>query len=127
MPAGSATSVVYVNESCMECERVRAACERLGAVAATPRPEALPPPLPPPAPPSYLVTNPFDGELFDAAHRAKYRSEVYIYLVPCFSLTRSSPSVFCFFPNRGTLVQVSLVPSDHPNYWIGETDHFWIS
>ncbi|KAL0850064.1 hypothetical protein ABMA28_011962 [Loxostege sticticalis] len=71
--AGSATSVVYLNESCMECERVRAACDRLGAVAAAPRPEALPPPLPPPAPPSYLVTNPFDGELFDAAHRAKYR------------------------------------------------------
>ncbi|XP_028175073.1 protein ECT2 isoform X4 [Ostrinia furnacalis] len=71
--AGSATPVVYMNESCMECERVRAACERLGAVAAAPRPEALPPPLPPPAPPSYLVTNPFDGELFDAAHRAKYR------------------------------------------------------
>lgn len=71
---GSPTPVVYVSESCLECERVRAACERLGAVAAAPTPEALPSPLPAPAPPSYIVTTPFDGELFDAAHKAKYRS-----------------------------------------------------
>ncbi|KAM3966479.1 LOW QUALITY PROTEIN: epithelial cell transforming 2 pebble [Aphomia sociella] len=67
------TPVVYLNGSCMECERVRAACERLGPVAAAPSPDALPPPQPPPSPPSYLITSPFDGELFDAAYRAKYR------------------------------------------------------
>ncbi|CAK1599944.1 unnamed protein product [Parnassius mnemosyne] len=70
---GSTTSLVYVNESCLECERVRAACERLGAVEAARAGDALPQPQPPPAPPSYLVTTPFEGELFDAAHRAKYR------------------------------------------------------
>ncbi|CAG4963119.1 unnamed protein product [Parnassius apollo] len=69
----STTPLVYVNESCLECERVRAACERLGAVEAARAGDALPQPQPPPAPPSYLVTTPFEGELFDAAHRAKYR------------------------------------------------------
>ncbi|KAJ0181265.1 hypothetical protein K1T71_003350 [Dendrolimus kikuchii] len=71
--AGSPNPIVYVNESCLECERVRAACERLGAVATAPSPEALPLPHQPPAPCSYLITTPFEGELFDAAHRAKYR------------------------------------------------------
>ncbi|CAH0406032.1 unnamed protein product [Chilo suppressalis] len=71
--AGSATAVVYVTDSCLEWERVRAACERLGAVAAAPGAELLPPPLPPPAPPAYLVTAHFSGDLFDAAHKAKYR------------------------------------------------------
>ncbi|XP_026323489.1 protein ECT2 isoform X6 [Hyposmocoma kahamanoa] len=70
---GSSTSVVYVSEPCWECERVRAACERLGTVAAAPAPDLLPPPPQPPASPSYLVTTPFEGELFDAAHKAKYR------------------------------------------------------
>ncbi|XP_072935883.1 protein ECT2 isoform X5 [Epargyreus clarus] len=70
---GSPSTVVYVNETCLECERVRAACERLGAVAAARAPDALPPPPQPPAPPSYLITTPFEGELFDAAHKAKYR------------------------------------------------------
>lgn len=70
---GTSTPVVYLNESCMEWERVRAASERLGPVAAAPSPDTLPPPQPPPAPPSYLITSVFDGELFDAAHRAKYR------------------------------------------------------
>ncbi|XP_049887535.1 protein ECT2 isoform X2 [Pectinophora gossypiella] len=70
---GSTTSVVYVSEPCWECERVRAACERLGAVAAAPAIDALQAPPPPPAPPSYLVTSPFEGDLFDAAHKAKYR------------------------------------------------------
>ncbi|XP_026323485.1 protein ECT2 isoform X3 [Hyposmocoma kahamanoa] len=69
----SSTSVVYVSEPCWECERVRAACERLGTVAAAPAPDLLPPPPQPPASPSYLVTTPFEGELFDAAHKAKYR------------------------------------------------------
>ncbi|KAJ2946321.1 hypothetical protein O0L34_g12358 [Tuta absoluta] len=70
---GSSPSVVYVSELCWECERVRLACERLGAVAAAPAHDALPPPPQPPAAPSYLVTAPFEGELFDAAHKAKYR------------------------------------------------------
>ncbi|XP_039745490.1 protein ECT2 isoform X2 [Pararge aegeria] len=70
---GSSTPMVYVNESCLECERVRAACERLGAVAAVRGPEVLPLTQQQPAPPSYLVTAPFEGELFDAAHKAKYR------------------------------------------------------
>ncbi|XP_052737136.1 protein ECT2 isoform X4 [Bicyclus anynana] len=70
---GPSTPMVYVNESCLECERVRAACERLGPVAAVRGPEALPSTQPQPAPPSYLVTAPFEGELFDAAHKAKYR------------------------------------------------------
>lgn len=70
---GSPNPIVYVNESCLECERVRAACERLGAVATAPSPEALSPPHQPPSPCSYLVTTPFEGELFDTAHRAKYR------------------------------------------------------
>ncbi|XP_026726147.1 protein ECT2 isoform X4 [Trichoplusia ni] len=69
----SSTPVVYVNETCLECERVRAACERLGTVAVAPSPEALPPSQQSPAPPSYLITSPFDGDLFDTAHRAKYR------------------------------------------------------
>ncbi|KAJ8734855.1 hypothetical protein PYW08_014105 [Mythimna loreyi] len=71
--AGSSTPIVYVNETCLECERVRAACERLGTVAVAPSPEALPPSQQPPAPPSYVITSPFDGDLFDTAHRAKYR------------------------------------------------------
>ncbi|XP_047543712.1 protein ECT2 isoform X7 [Vanessa atalanta] len=70
---GSTTPCVYVSESCIECERVRAACERLGALATVRGPESLPPPQQQPAPPSYLVTAPFEGELFDAAHKAKYR------------------------------------------------------
>ncbi|CAH0698957.1 unnamed protein product [Spodoptera exigua] len=70
---GSSTSVVYVNETCLECERVRAACERLGTVAVAPSPEALPPAQQTPAPPSYVITSPFEGDLFDTAHRAKYR------------------------------------------------------
>ncbi|XP_069354331.1 uncharacterized protein pbl isoform X4 [Maniola hyperantus] len=70
---GSSTPMVYVNESCLECERVRAACERLGAVEAVRGPEVLPLTQQQPAPPSYLVTAPFEGELFDAAHKAKYR------------------------------------------------------
>uniref|UniRef100_A0A2A4JZN1 DH domain-containing protein n=1 Tax=Heliothis virescens TaxID=7102 RepID=A0A2A4JZN1_HELVI len=70
---GSSTPLVYVNETCLECERVRAACERLGTVAVAPSPEALPPSQQPPAPPSYVITSPFDGDLFDTAHRAKYR------------------------------------------------------
>ncbi|XP_045760562.1 protein ECT2 isoform X5 [Maniola jurtina] len=70
---GSSTPMVYVNESCLECERVRAACERLGVVAAVRGPEVLPLTQQQPAPPSYLVTAPFEGELFDAAHKAKYR------------------------------------------------------
>nr|XP_026484920.1 protein ECT2 isoform X7 [Vanessa tameamea] len=69
----STTPCVYVSESCIECERVRAACERLGALATVRGPESLPPPQQQPAPPSYLVTAPFEGELFDAAHKAKYR------------------------------------------------------
>ncbi|XP_022822603.1 protein ECT2 isoform X3 [Spodoptera litura] len=69
----SSTSVVYVNETCLECERVRAACERLGTVAVAPSPEALPPAQQTPAPPSYVITSPFEGDLFDTAHRAKYR------------------------------------------------------
>ncbi|XP_045542653.1 protein ECT2 isoform X2 [Papilio machaon] len=70
---GSSSPFIYVSESCLECERVRAACERLGAVEPARAADALPSPQPPPAPPSYLVTTPFDGDLFDAAHRAKYR------------------------------------------------------
>ncbi|XP_068629216.1 uncharacterized protein pbl isoform X2 [Battus philenor] len=70
---GSSSPLIYVSEACLECERVRAACERLGTVEAVRAGEALPPPQSPPAPPSYLVTAPFEGELFDAAHRAKYR------------------------------------------------------
>ncbi|XP_038208839.1 protein ECT2 [Zerene cesonia] len=70
---GSSTAVVYVSELCLECERVRAACERLGTVLAVPGPEGLPLSQPPPTPPAYLVTTPFDGDLFDAAHKAKYR------------------------------------------------------
>ncbi|XP_045510355.1 protein ECT2 [Colias croceus] len=70
---GSSTAVVYVSELCLECERVRAACERLGTVLAVPGPEGLPISQPPPTPPAYLVTTPFDGDLFDAAHKAKYR------------------------------------------------------
>ncbi|XP_035430229.2 protein ECT2 isoform X2 [Spodoptera frugiperda] len=70
---GSSTSVVYVNETCLECERVRAACERLGTVAVAPSPEALPPAQQTAAPPSYVITSPFEGDLFDTAHRAKYR------------------------------------------------------
>ncbi|CAH0600305.1 unnamed protein product [Chrysodeixis includens] len=70
---GSSTPIVYVNEACLECERVRAACERLGTVAVAPSPEALPPSQQSPAPPSYFITSPFDGDLFDTAHRAKYR------------------------------------------------------
>ncbi|CAH2068784.1 unnamed protein product, partial [Iphiclides podalirius] len=70
---GSSTPLVYVSESCLECERVRAACERLGAVEVARAGDALPPPQQPPAPPAYLVTTPFEGELFDVAHRAKYR------------------------------------------------------
>ncbi|XP_041973967.1 protein ECT2 isoform X7 [Aricia agestis] len=70
---GSSACTVFVSESCLECERVRAACERLGPVAAVRGPEDLPQTQPSPAPPSYLVTTPFDGELFDAAHKAKYR------------------------------------------------------
>ncbi|XP_046967586.1 protein ECT2 isoform X6 [Vanessa cardui] len=69
----STTPCVYVSESCIECERVRAACERLGALATVRGPDSLPPPQQQPAPPSYLVTAPFEGELFDAAHKAKYR------------------------------------------------------
>lgn len=76
--AGSSSPFIYVSESCLECERVRAACERLGAVEAARAGDVLPPPQSPPAPPSYLVTTPFDGELFDAAHRAKYRSVIFI-------------------------------------------------
>ncbi|KPJ13672.1 hypothetical protein RR48_10856 [Papilio machaon] len=72
---GSSSPFIYVSESCLECERVRAACERLGAVEPARAADALPSPQPPPAPPSYLVTTPFDGDLFDAAHRAKYRCE----------------------------------------------------
>ncbi|XP_053601544.1 protein ECT2 isoform X6 [Plodia interpunctella] len=70
---GSSTPIIYLNESCMECERVRAACERLGTVAAAPSPDVLPAQPQPPQSPTYLITAPFDGELFDAAHRAKYR------------------------------------------------------
>ncbi|XP_037872097.1 protein ECT2 isoform X6 [Bombyx mori] len=70
---GSSNPVVYVNGSCLECERVRAACERLGIVEVAPEPDALPTLLQPTAPPCYLVTSPFEGELFDTAHRAKYR------------------------------------------------------
>ncbi|CAH2099781.1 unnamed protein product [Euphydryas editha] len=70
---GSSTPCVYVSESCIECERVRAACERLGMLATVRGPESLPLPQQLPAPPSYLVTAPFEGELFDAAHKAKYR------------------------------------------------------
>ncbi|XP_048481559.1 protein ECT2 isoform X4 [Plutella xylostella] len=66
-------AVVLASAACLECERVRAACERLGAVQPAPPADALPPPPPPPAQPSYLVTTPFEGELFDAAHKAKYR------------------------------------------------------
>ncbi|KOB72008.1 Helicase SWR1 [Operophtera brumata] len=73
MHLGSLNPVVYVNESCLECERVRAACERLGAVAPAPSPEALPSAQQPPSPPAYLITSPFEGDLFDTAHRAKYR------------------------------------------------------
>ncbi|XP_053601541.1 protein ECT2 isoform X3 [Plodia interpunctella] len=69
----SSTPIIYLNESCMECERVRAACERLGTVAAAPSPDVLPAQPQPPQSPTYLITAPFDGELFDAAHRAKYR------------------------------------------------------
>ncbi|XP_063393275.1 protein ECT2 isoform X3 [Cydia fagiglandana] len=65
--------VVFVSESCLECERVRAACERLGPVQPAPAPDALPQPPQTPQPLSYFVTKPFEGELFDAAHRAKYR------------------------------------------------------
>ncbi|CAG9108205.1 unnamed protein product [Plutella xylostella] len=65
-------AVVLASAACLECERVRAACERLGAVQPAPPADALPPPPPPPAQPSYLVTTPFEGELFDAAHKAKY-------------------------------------------------------
>ncbi|XP_075983046.1 epithelial cell transforming 2 pebble isoform X2 [Anticarsia gemmatalis] len=70
---GTSTPIVYVNETCLECERVRAACERLGTVSVAPSPEALPPTQLSPASPPYLITSPFDGELFDTAHRAKYR------------------------------------------------------
>ncbi|XP_050349695.1 protein ECT2 isoform X7 [Nymphalis io] len=70
---GSTAPCVYVSESCIECERVRAACERLGALATVRGPDSLPSPQQLPAPPSYLVTAPFEGELFDAAHKAKYR------------------------------------------------------
>ncbi|XP_060810252.1 protein ECT2 isoform X2 [Amyelois transitella] len=70
---GSSTPIIYLNESCMECERVRAACERLGSLAPAPSSDMLPMQQPPPQPPCYLITAPFDGELFDAAHRAKYR------------------------------------------------------
>ncbi|KAG7304526.1 hypothetical protein JYU34_011476 [Plutella xylostella] len=66
-------AVVLASAACLECERVRAACERLGAVQPAPPADALPPPPPPPAQPSYLITTPFEGELFDAAHKAKYR------------------------------------------------------
>ncbi|CAH2229905.1 jg24516 [Pararge aegeria aegeria] len=79
---GSSTPMVYVNESCLECERVRAACERLGAVAAVRGPEVLPLTQQQPAPPSYLVTAPFEGELFDAAHKAKYRTTTATTLMP---------------------------------------------
>ncbi|CAH2229906.1 jg24516 [Pararge aegeria aegeria] len=78
----SSTPMVYVNESCLECERVRAACERLGAVAAVRGPEVLPLTQQQPAPPSYLVTAPFEGELFDAAHKAKYRTTTATTLMP---------------------------------------------
>ncbi|XP_063393278.1 protein ECT2 isoform X6 [Cydia fagiglandana] len=70
---GSPWPVVFVSESCLECERVRAACERLGPVQPAPAPDALPQPPQTPQPLSYFVTKPFEGELFDAAHRAKYR------------------------------------------------------
>ncbi|KAG6452600.1 hypothetical protein O3G_MSEX007734 [Manduca sexta] len=70
---GSSNPVVYVNESCLECERVRAACERLGALVPVTVPDALPQPQQSPPSPSYLITSPFEGELFDTAHRAKYR------------------------------------------------------
>ncbi|CAH0722687.1 unnamed protein product, partial [Brenthis ino] len=70
---GSSTPLVYVNESCLECERVRAACERLGVLAPVRAPDSLPTTQQQPAPASYFVTAPFEGELFDAAHKAKYR------------------------------------------------------
>lgn len=70
---GSSTPLVYVNESCLECERVRAACERLGVLATVRGPESLPSTQQQPVPAPYLVTAPFEGELFDAAHKAKYR------------------------------------------------------
>ncbi|CAB3248321.1 unnamed protein product [Arctia plantaginis] len=70
---GTSTPIVYVNETCLECERVRAACERLGTVAIAPNPEALSQPQQPIVSPPYLITTPFEGELFDTAHRAKYR------------------------------------------------------
>ncbi|GBP31263.1 hypothetical protein EVAR_21544_1 [Eumeta japonica] len=71
-PAGSSTPVVYVSAACLECERLRAACERLGALAPAPPALALPPAPQPPAPPAYFITCTFEGELFDAAHKAKY-------------------------------------------------------
>ncbi|XP_032516478.2 protein ECT2 isoform X6 [Danaus plexippus] len=70
---GSPTPMVYVNESCLDCERIREACERLGTVAVVRSPDALPSLQQPPSPAAYLVTAPFDGDLFDAAHKAKYR------------------------------------------------------
>ncbi|XP_032516448.2 protein ECT2 isoform X2 [Danaus plexippus] len=69
----SPTPMVYVNESCLDCERIREACERLGTVAVVRSPDALPSLQQPPSPAAYLVTAPFDGDLFDAAHKAKYR------------------------------------------------------
>ncbi|XP_050673459.1 protein ECT2 isoform X4 [Leptidea sinapis] len=66
----SSPAVVYVSEVCLECERVRAACERLGSVLTVAEPEALSAPQ---LTPAYLVTSPFEGDLFDAAHKAKYR------------------------------------------------------
>ncbi|XP_045529668.1 protein ECT2 isoform X5 [Pieris brassicae] len=60
---------VYVNDPCLECERVRAACERLGSVVAVSAGQGLPTLTTP----AYFITSPFEGDLFDAAHKAKYR------------------------------------------------------
>ncbi|XP_022118394.2 protein ECT2 isoform X2 [Pieris rapae] len=62
-------SMVYVNDPCLECERVRAACERLGSVVAVSTGQGLPALTSP----AYFITSPFEGDLFDAAHKAKYR------------------------------------------------------
>ncbi|CAK1548456.1 unnamed protein product [Leptosia nina] len=70
---GSSADVVYVSELCLECERVCAACERLGSVVTVTNSEALPETPTQCSIPAYLVTTPFEGNLFDAAHKAKYR------------------------------------------------------
>ncbi|CAF4882676.1 unnamed protein product [Pieris macdunnoughi] len=64
-------SMVYVNDPCLECERVRAACERLGSVVAVSVGQGLPTLTSP----AYFITSPFEGDLFDAAHKAKYRDD----------------------------------------------------